>query len=144
MFREFTSPKSPPRSQVGMQGAKMATLSQDEVQSKVDDRLCDSTRSPSFMAVLRELRGCESDPDDDSILGTSYNDESSSVARVDYIFLQSKPTSPPCPPSADRDAPSKHHELFGPADDMDQGSTALSGAGEETAGIAAIPKLEGW
>ena len=83
MFRQFTRTKSLPRSQVGMQGAKMATSSRDEVRSKVADRLCDSTRSSSFMAVLRELRGCDSDSDDDSILAASYDDKSSSVARVD-------------------------------------------------------------
>ena len=35
------------------------------------------------MAVLRELRGYDSDSDDDSILAASYDDKSSSVARVD-------------------------------------------------------------
>jgi len=35
------------------------------------------------MAVLRELRGHDSDSDDDSILAASYDDKSSSVARVD-------------------------------------------------------------
>ena len=73
---------------------------------------------------------------------------SSSISREFIPALRTSFVSPvpppPCPLSADRDAPSKHHELFGLADDVDQGSTALSGAGEETADIATIPKLEGW
>ena len=52
--------------------------------------------------------------------------------------------SSPRPSSADRDNPSKGHEIFGASDDMNQSATALSGAAEETADIAAIPKLEGW
>ena len=38
------------------------------------------------MAVLRELRGYDSDSDGDSILGASYDDKSSSVARVDDVI----------------------------------------------------------
>ena len=66
-----------------MQGANLAILSRDEVRSKVDDRLCDSRKSSSLMAVLRELRGDDSDSDDDSIFGASYDVESSSVSEID-------------------------------------------------------------
>ena len=49
------------------------------------------------------------------------------------------------PLSADRDTPSKDHELFGAADDIHKRATALSGAEEETVDIfVTIPKLEGW
>ena len=64
-------------------------------------------------------------------------------SRPSYLGRFANIPSSPRPLSADRDAPSKHHELFGAADDMYQRSTALSGAEEETADIATIPKLEG-
>ena len=73
--------------------------------------------------------------------------ESSSISRESISALRISVVSPvpssPRPLSADRDAPSKYHKAFGAADDIYQRATALSGAEEETADIATIPKLEG-
>ena len=74
--------------------------------------------------------------------GTSSSISRESIPALRISVVLPIPSSPR-PLSADRDASSKHHELFGAADDMYQRSTALSGAEEETADIATIPKLEG-
>ena len=70
---------------------------------------------------------------------------SSSISRESIPALRISVVSPvpssPRPLSADRDTPSKDHELFGAADDMHQSVTALSGAAGETVDISTIPKL---
>ena len=94
--------------------------------------------SPSFeMIIGHRLMALATDS------GTSSSISREFIPALRISFVSPVPT-PPCPLSADRDAPSKHHELFGVADDMYQRATALSGAEEETADIATIPKLEGW
>ena len=61
-----------------------------------------------------------------------------------HISVVSPVSSSPCPLSADRDTPSKHHELFGAADGVHQCNTSLSWAAEGTIDIATILKMVGW
>ena len=99
--------------------------------SGVSERL---PSSPSFkLLIVRRLMALATDS------GTSSSISREFIPALHVSFVSPVP-SPPCPLSADRDAPSRHHELFGPADDMYQGSTALSGVGEETADFATIPR----
>ena len=94
--------------------------------------------SPSFeMIIGHRLMALATDSGTFSSISREF------IPALRISFVSPVPT-PPCPLSADRDAPSKHHELFGAADDMYQRATALSGAEEETADVATIPKLEGW
>ena len=103
--------------------------------SGVSERL---PSSPSFkLLIVRRLMALATDS------GTLSSISREFIPALRISFVSPVP-SPPCPLSADRDAPSKHHKFFGAADDMYQGATALSGAEKETADIATIPKLEGW
>ena len=70
--------------------------------------------------------------------GTSSSISSESISALRISVLSPVP-SPPRPLSADRDDPSKDHELFGAADDMHQRAAALSGAAEETVDICFYP-----
>ena len=93
--------------------------------------------SPSFkLLFVRRLMALATDS------GTSSSISRESIPALRISVVWPFPSSPR-PLSADRDAPSKNHELFGAADDMNKKTTALSGAAEETVGIATIPKLEG-
>ena len=80
-------------------------------------------------------------PATDSGTSSSISRESIPALRISVV---SPVSSSPRPLSADRDAPSKDHELFGAADDMHQSATALSGVSKETVDITTIAKLEGW
>ena len=94
--------------------------------------------SPSFkLLFVRRLMALATDS------GTSSSISRESIPALRISVVWPFPSSPR-PLSADRDAPSKHHELYGASDDMYQSDPALSGAEEETADIAAIPKSEGW
>ena len=96
--------------------------------------------SPSLKVIIfRRLMALATD----SGTSSSISRESISALRTCISIVSPVPPSP-CPLSADRDTPSKGHELFGAADYMHQRDTALSGALEETVDIATIPKLEGW
>ena len=94
--------------------------------------------SPSLKVIIfRRLMALATDS------GTSSSISRESISALRISIVSPVPSSPR-PLSADRDTPSKDHELFGAADDMHQRDIALSGAAEETVNIATILKLEGW
>ena len=81
--------------------------------------------SPSFeMIISRRLMALAPDS------GTSLPISRESIPAL-RISVVSPVHSSPRPLSADRDAPSKYHELFGASDHIYQRATALSGAAEK-------------